>query len=139
MAHLATFLLTMILGLARTIFSQAPEQQNFVCFSSPPSGASGGFSTVPPESLCNGVHDCPNGEDETICAGDEDGDYYGGPAPPPDYFDYPDAAAAPSDPIGAVPDGFVRLPDSLQQKQYYGGGTVNFDYGAIRKLRSTCD
>ncbi len=105
---------------------------------------------IPLERECNGVPDCPGGEDEALCGGGGAGGARGnlepgggdsGAAAPmvpdypdypdyPEYPEYPDAAASAVQGVGAaparpgangVPAGFVKLPDNLQQRRYAPG------------------
>jgi hypothetical protein len=122
----------------------APASE-FVCYHS----SSNEYLVVPQEAVCNGVYDCPNGEDEANCmqagsanvwnsnvvsGGGGVGDYVNaammnGDGGDPFYYDtsYVDyAQSSPqqtleSAPSEEIPDGFVRLPDNLQQKEYYYG------------------
>eukprot|EP00095_Tigriopus_kingsejongensis_P003285 maker-scaffold781_size98004-snap-gene-0.20 protein:Tk03285 transcript:maker-scaffold781_size98004-snap-gene-0.20-mRNA-1 annotation:"sortilin-related receptor isoform x2" len=73
-------------------------QPFFVCHQS-------GGGTIPLSQVCDGYPHCPSQEDETICSQDGGGNLpnYGPPS-----FMVPD-----------VSNGLVRLPDHLQQKQYY--------------------
>jgi len=124
-------------------------------FGGPPPGYYGPTFTcpsanviLPPEAVCNGVPDCPGGEDESACGyGYPDyGNAY------PDYGAPPFAApqpAAPSAPTAAAeassasapataPPGFVKLPDELQQRRYgsapNGGDGTSAFYNSGKKL-----
>ena len=114
--------------------STASGQVNsFVCFMS--FDDFGGNQMVPAQQVCNGVNDCQGGEDEMGCgegemvyaaAGDQgrqilDSAATGFPIMSPG--DLPDAPGSKGE--GGImlspPSGFVRLPDKLQQKEYYNG------------------
>ena len=84
----------------------------------------GGYGMVSAQQVCNGVNECPEGEDEVGCG--EGGTMYAAAAAGDQVQQPFDTAAAPAvveekGGRGIMPSGFVRLPDKLQQKEYYNG------------------
>lgn len=88
---------------------------SFVCYMS--FDDFGNYQTVSDHQVCNGVAECPEGEDEAGC-GSLEQEARGMMMPP---------------------RGFVRLPDNLQQKEYnYGFGAQSVEEGkAISSARLT--
>ena len=107
----------------------------FVCYMS--FDDYGGYRLVSVQQVCNGVNECPEGEDEVGCgdvglmyAASEDQIQQIG-FPTTSQGDLPVAASplatatvASKMVMGEMltpPSGFVRLPDKLQQKEYFKG------------------
>ena len=147
--------LLLVVALTRCADAQV---DSFVCYMS--FDDFGGYRMVSPQQVCNGVNECPEGEDEVGCNG-EGGLLYAATGATGDQVqqifntaaagfpvmspgDWPDApaAAAAAEEMGergvmlSPPSGFVRLPDKLQQKEYYNGVQGKKGFMPSYELRS---